>query len=895
MKDSSIHTALRSIRTQFGLVTACTLLGLLTAFYVGGRYILVKMIRQAEQDIQTIGTDIKNIVYGELTHLQQVANATARTPSLSDGTITPDFLQSQLKAASGTAPVILAIALEPDGTFKDGYSLLPGEAVHIVGASEISPYFAPSSPFITAIRNEFPAPGIITFHRQPIFIAVAPVKARDSTIKGFLVLGSLLRNATLVDRITAATPGMQIALADRPHLRQPLAALSKDHLQHQSPVFNDMLTYYSGGRWHLGENTFEAVMPITDVLGQEVTSISIRLPGSFSSLASIALGWLTSFIACVGIVFVLPIFWLQTRIVLNPLSKLSKQIKEIGQHHLDGDHAALVWPKDDEFGILAQSVNEMLAALASKTKQNIRGEQHQRALIAGMPDCLCVCDKDANIVTIHKQPDYAHPIPGLITGRPISPPLFPDNDCEAFRVAVREAFSADRIQMVIISCREADGTYRHFETRISRLDESIALVVLRDVTKEWRERETREQVEDRLAKIQKMESLGTLAAGIAHDFNNILAIIQNTVELTWENPGENEREAVGTIRQATGKCAALTHELMTYAGHTRIAFKREDPNAMILDLEKLMNGVIASNVILDLKLTPGLPQIDADPHQFWKVIINLLKNASEAMNGASGHIRISTYPLTLTDENAADFFSTQALSHGRGVVFQIDDTGSGIPKEVINRMFEPFFSTKAVGRGLGLATVFGIVDVHNGGIAIASEPGKGTSFRVWLPVAKDTTSSPSTPPPLPKPKHEAVAVAAAAPSVAATTPSALRPCVLLVEDDRSILQSTCIVLRSLNVDVLAASRQREALALFRKHADSVCLILLDSQTGNLDNVRLLSAFRLRKPEVPAVIISGHSEEKIREMFASESYNGFLSKPYTRSELKATLVRFTGLK
>ena len=894
MKDTSIQTVLRSIRTQFGLVTACTLLGLLAAFYMGGRYILVKMIRQAEQDIQTIGTDIKNIVYGELSHLQQVVNTTATTFSLSNGEITHDFLQAQLKAYSKTATSVhLAIALTPDGTFKDGCSLFPGEPLRIVDAREIATYFSTNSPFL--LWKEMPAPGIITFRRQAIFVALAPIKAPDSTIKGYIILGSLFRNATLLSRITAATPGMQIALSDHP-VRHALAPNSKDRFNRQAQVFNNILTYDSGGRWHLGENTFEAVMPITDILGQEVTSISIRLPGSFSSIANIALGWLTTFIACVGIVFVLPIFWLQTRIVMNPLSKLTKQIKEIGEHHLDGDHAAINWPKNDEFGVLAQSVNEMLAALALKTKQNIRGEQHQRALIAGMPDCLCICDKDANIVTIHKQPDYAHPIPGLITGRPISPPLFPDNDCEAFRLAVSEAFNANRIQMVIISCRETDGTYRHFETRISRLDETIALVVLRDVTKEWRERETREQVEDRLAKIQKMESLGTLAAGIAHDFNNILAIIQNTVEITWENPGENEREAVGTIRQATGKGAALTHELMTYAGHTRISFKREDPNVMILDLEKLMNGVIASNVILDLKLTPSLPQIDADPHQFWKVIINLLKNASEAMNGASGHIRISTYPLTLTDENAVDFFSTQALTHGRGVVFQVDDTGSGIPKEVINRMFEPFFSTKAVGRGLGLATVFGIVDVHNGGIAIASEPGKGTSFRVWIPVAKDTADTPTPPSPLPKAQHDdEPEPVAATPATVTSQTTGTRPCVLLVEDDRSILQSTSIVLRSLKVDVLAAASQRESLALFRKHADSICLILLDAQTGKLDNVRLLSVFRLRKPDVPAVIISGHSEEKIREMFASESFNGFLSKPYTRSELKATLVRFSVLR
>lgn len=889
MKERSILTALRSIRTQFGLVTACTLLGLLCVFYLGGRYILVQMIRQAEQNIQTIGNDIKDVVYGELSRLQQVAGRVAEGVPRSDEEITHDFLQAQLGAFSGPLPINLAAALAADGTFRNGCSLFPGEPLHVVEPREIQPYFSSASPLLLHLRSETrkSMPGIIVLNGRPLFFALSPVKAADGRFRGFIILGSLLQNAALINRINAVTPGMQVALANRPGgLASTSASLGQE--DRPSPVFHDVLTYPSGGSWHLGENAFEAVIPVTDILGQEVTAISIRLPGSFSSLASIALGWLTTFVACVGIVFVLPIFWLQTRLVLNPLSKLAQQIRLIGERHLDGDCESLHWPRNDEFGVLAQSVNEMLAALASKTQQNTQSEQRQRALIAGMPDCLCVFDNQANVVTVRKQPDYAHPIPGLIAGRPLSPPLFPDTDCEALREAVEEAFRTERIQMVILSCREANGTYRHFETRISRMDEFFVLVVFRDVTKEWHDRETREQVEDRLAKIQKMESLGTLAAGIAHDFNNILAIIQNTVELTWENPAEDEREAVGTIRQATGKGAALTRELMTYAGHTCISFKQEDPNSMILDLEKLMNGVIAQNVILELKLTPGLPAVDADPLQFWKVIINLLKNASEAMNGSSGHIRISTYPFALTHQNAAEFFSTHALPQGRGVVFQIDDSGSGIPKEVIDRMFEPFFSTKAVGRGLGLATVFGIVDVHNGGIAIASEPGKGTSFRVWLPVSKNPDGATPFPPQVPA-APDARSDRQHAPAASS------RPCVLLVEDDPSILQSTSIVLRSLGVDTLAAASKREALALFRKHADSVGLILLDAQIGSIDNVRLLATLRLRKPGTPAIILSGHAEEKIQKMFESEAYDGFLGKPYTRSELKEMIARFVVLK
>ena len=350
--------------------------------------------------------------------------------------------------------------------------------------------------------------------------------------------------------------------------------------------------------------------------------------------------------------------------------------------------------------------------------------------------------------------------------------------------------------------------------------------------------------------------------------------------------------AIGTIREAAHKGAALTRELMTYAGHTHITFKREDPNTMVLDLEKLMERVIAPNVVLEFKLTPGLAQVDADPHQFWKVLINVLKNASEAMNGSRGHIRLSTYPFEMTEQARETFFATHELVPGPGIVFAVDDTGSGIPRELIDRLFEPFFSTKAVGRGLGLATVFGIVDSHNGGIAIESEPGKGTSFRIWLPAAK--LAAPEAP--AEAVPHEAApqlaAAAAARPEGApADAPPASSPCILIVEDDPAVLQVTSILLRSLGATTLTASTKRQALSVFRKHADEVRLILLDAQTGNLDNVKLLSALRMRKPKVPTVIVSGHTESRIRELFASEPFNGFLSKPYTMEELKAALAPF----
>lgn len=892
MSKRTLTSKRQSIRTQFGLLTACMLLALLAAFYLGGRFILVHMLRQAEKNIQLIGSDIKNVVYGELGAVQRATRRTAETLPALPAEHYEAFLREQILQAPSETPITLAVAFKADGAFIQGLFLTSNGLTRPVDEHEIQPYFSKSSPLPTTIKDNFPASGVMIFNGKPMFFALAPRHDQQGQANAFIMLGSPFNSVSLLSRINKVTHGMNVALSERPRPTASPRTEDRDDPtpRRLAPIFKDSVNYYSGGSWHLGENAFEAVLPINDIMGKEVSAISIRMPGSFSSLASIALGWLTSFTAAVGIIFVLPMFWLQARVLLNPLTNLTNQIREIGKKHLDGNCAKLVWLKKDEFGMLADSVNEMVAALAANTSKIKAHEQKQRALIAGMPDCLCLFDHNANIVTIHKQPDYSHPIPGLLAGRPIAPPIFPDTDCEAMVKAVNDAFQTNNIQMVMICCRESDGSYRHFETRISRLDEFLALVVMRDMTKEWRERETREQMETRLAKVEKMESLSTLAAGIAHDVNNILTIIQNTIDITWDNPAAGEeQEAVITIKQATGKGVTLTRELMTYAGHTSISFKREDPNKLVVDLEKLMGGVIASNVSLELKLTPDLPAIDVDPHQFWKVIINLLKNASEAMGGASGHIRISTYPFILNAANANDFFSTQTLNFGRGVVFQVDDTGSGIPQDIIKRMFEPFFSTKSVGRGLGLATVFGIIDAHNGGISISSELGKGTTFRVWLPVAIDQ------PPALSEVTEPEPTKAGVSGDDKSSLPApALPPCVLLVEDDRYIIQATTILLRSLNVEVFAATSKREAISLFRKHADAVSVLLLDAQIGELDNVRLLSVLRLRKPALKTIIISGYNEDRISRMFASEAYEGFLKKPYTRDELKTILARFMRL-
>ncbi len=586
-------------------------------------------------------------------------------------------------------------------------------------------------------------------------------------------------------------------------------------------------------------------------------------------------------VAGMGMLLMILIFSFQVRTIFAPLIQVAEDIKKA----LDGyDHPNATSGKElqkkDEFGQLVHSVNEMVSNLSERTQELKEEKKHQLALLASIPDCVCLFDQEARLTKVYKQPDLVLPLRGLHVGDPLKEPFFLGPDGKQLQLVVQKAFTNGKPQLAFISMRETTQSFRHFEVKACKINDQEALVVFKDISRDKRENDFKKQAEGHLVRVEKIESLGTLAAGIAHDVNSMLTVIRNTLEVTWQNPLQSEIEAIKTILQAAEKGTQLTHELMTYAGQNQLNFQRTDPNNLVLTMEKLLQGVMASNVILELNLGRDLPKADADPHQFWKVLLNLLKNASESMNGMRGAVRISTYTFNLTEENKHDFFCTHSLTNEPGVVIEVSDTGIGIPKEILKRIFEPFFSTKSSGRGLGLATAFGIVDAHNGAIALSSEVGKGTTFRIWLPLSKAGAGE--------------IVAENQKPRMTGTASkrvSAGRPCVLVIEDDRAVLQTTRILLSSLGIDSLEATSKRDAVGVFRKNMERINLVLLDATIENMDNVKLLSLLREYKADVPIVVVSGYREKRIRELFETHAYEGFLGKPYTRDQLVQALSPF----
>ena len=895
MSTSGFKKIRRSIRTHFGILTACILLSLLFVFYLGGRYIMINIIRQAEKEISSVSNSIKRIVSHQVNALQQFNVRRAGFCAGAEGEKLTAVLQESILPNQKGIQTQLAAVLNRDGTLREGYYSTEGTGLKPMEAEMVARYFNSSRNLDRFFgTRKHPVSGVIAFMGAPHYISITPVVDMNNETAFYLCLGSVVHGNLLFQKISEVSHGLSVDLNER------RAETLKPQISDQSPIqpapiFEEDQLFAAGSEWHVGSNEFEAVIPIYDILGEEITSLSIRFPRSFASLTTLALGYLTVFVAVVGMIFIAPVFWLQSRIILDPLTRLEKQIQAIGEKYKDGNVDYLNYTSDDEFGRVARSVDSLLQELNSKSKQISANAQRHKVLIAGMPDCLCIFHRDKTLVSVEKQPDNAPPIPGLLERRSISSESFKDDSIVRFEKALDDVFENGEIRNVSLICRDVSGVLRYFETRITRMDEERALVVFRDMTRDLANRKKREKLEARAGKAQQMSSLGNMAAGIAHDFNNVLTIIKNTLELEMGSgsSGGPKGEMAVAIKEAANRGCALVQELMTYAGQGTVNLRRMNPTGIITELTPLYKGVVQPSVNLELSQGDNLHDVMVDVDQFWKVIVNLVKNAAESIKSSHGYIKISTYNYELTRANAIKFFSGHTLEPDQGVVFEVADNGVGIPQEIVDRLFEPFFSTKAVSRGLGLATVFGIVESHNGGISIISHENIGTKFRVWLPAAEEEDiefvyADEALP------EAEGDETPTVGPGTITLRSGSGKPVVLIIDDDASIIKTTSLLLNKMGVDTLEANSRTEALARFRKYRKRINLVIMDAQLGNLDSVRLLATLRMNSDTLPVVVCSGHAREKVQKMFENSRIDGILIKPYTMVELKEMLSRFITL-
>jgi hypothetical protein len=378
----------------------------------------------------------------------------------------------------------------------------------------------------------------------------------------------------------------------------------------------------------------------------------------------------------------------------------------------------------------------------------------------------------------------------------------------------------------------------------------------------------RRRLEERLAQAQKMEAAGKLAGGIAHDFNNILtAILGYSNLLADELPAEGSARAdVEGIRTAAGRASNLTRQLLAFSRRQPFSPKILDFNAAVQDAQRLLRRILPEDILLSLSLSGRAATALADPAQIEQILLNLAFNARDAMP-AGGELRIATTVETIEEPRA---IGLDSLSPGSYILLEVADTGIGIAPEIMDRIFEPFFTTKPRerGTGLGLSTVYGIARQLGGAVGVASEPGKGASFSVWLPLAPGRSESEEAQPSeSPWPKGDAATI-------------------LFVDDDESVRTLASRLLAKSGHRVLLAANAGEAILLAESYGSAIDLLVTDTVMPFMDGHGLAKRLRAILPSLRLLFISGHPGRGSDP----EVEGRFLAKPFSEAELAKAVSR-----
>ena len=424
--------------------------------------------------------------------------------------------------------------------------------------------------------------------------------------------------------------------------------------------------------------------------------------------------------------------------------------------------------------------------------------------------------------------------------------------------------------------KRSDGQVRWIRDRVGSLrvaGEHRLFGVISDISDARRAEEERRRLETQLQQTQKLESLGVLAGGIAHDFNNLLVASLGHASLALDSLPEDApaRAHIARIERSARRAAELCRQLLDYAGRGGVEFAPLDLRELIEDLAELLSAARSKKVALRHEFEADLPSVQADAGQLRQVVLNLITNASEAIGDRPGEIRVSATAVEC-DREALDALQLgRGLEPGRYVSLEVSDDGCGMDAHTRRHFFEPFFSTKFSGRGLGLAAVLGIVRGHGGAIRVESVLGRGTTITVLLPALACR-----------------VAPQKAAPEPLDTWKSA--GTVLVIDDEEDAREVGSLVLQRVGFDTVTAVDGEHGLEVFRGRADDVVCIVLDLTMPRLDGVETHRMLRELSEDVPVILCSGYPEREAVERFAELGLAGFVHKPYTPEELVACVRR-----
>lgn len=390
--------------------------------------------------------------------------------------------------------------------------------------------------------------------------------------------------------------------------------------------------------------------------------------------------------------------------------------------------------------------------------------------------------------------------------------------------------------------------------------------VSRDITELRRKELEHQKLQQQIQHAQKLESLGILAGGIAHDFNNLLTGILGNTGLAEMNVSETSPVIpnLKNIESSAMRAAELCRQLLAYSGRGRFVVKAVDLNEIVQEMTKLLETSISKKITIIYDFEKNLPAIEVDTAQIRQVIMNLILNASDAIENNVGRITLTTSSHYYDTEFLRKTYLNDNLESGNYVVLEVADTGHGMDKKTIARIFDPFFTTKFTGRGLGLAAVLGIIRGHHGAIEIDSEPGNGTTFKVYFPASLQQAVK-SKDSDMQDKKWKASGT------------------ILVVDDEESIRMLCKRALEIHGFNVLCADDGRKAVELFNEQTD-IKLVILDMTMPYMNGEETYKELQKIKADVKVLLSSGYSENEAFDKFTGKGIAGFLQKPYKASAL-----------
>ncbi|MFH1020965.1 MAG: ATP-binding protein, partial [Pseudomonadota bacterium] len=381
--------------------------------------------------------------------------------------------------------------------------------------------------------------------------------------------------------------------------------------------------------------------------------------------------------------------------------------------------------------------------------------------------------------------------------------------------------------------------------------------------------EERRELEAQLRQAQKMEAIGTLAGGIAHDFNNILAAILGYTELAKQKmiPESEPDHCLAEVLKATYRAKDLVQQILAFSRKGEQEMKPMCIQSVVKEALKLLRASIPSTIDIQQRIAPDCRPILADPTRIHQIILNLCTNASHAMEATLGTLSVLLENTSFGEEEA----QARDLEAGDYVLLVVSDTGQGMGKEVLDHIFEPYFTTKEQGKGagMGLAIVHGLVKTANGKIFVTSTIGQGTTFRILFPQALGQTGE-------------------EAPLKKNIAPGQGRERIFVIDDEQVIVAMEKIALERLGYQVQIFADSEEALAVFRADPQGCDLVITDQTMPHLSGMELAKAFLEIRPDLPIILSTGYSSQASEEDAARAGIRRFIMKPVNIAQLAATI-------